>query len=58
MLSLINLAWLKPSVRRIKLSLVSGLDVDFVDRDVAIQQVIKWAGMLTWTLSLLIGMWR
>jgi KaiC/GvpD/RAD55 family RecA-like ATPase len=44
MLSLINLAWLKPSVRRIKLSLVSGLDVDFVDRDVAIQQVIKWAG--------------
>jgi len=44
MLSLINLAWLKPSVRRIKFSLVSGLDVDFVDRDVAIQQVIKWAG--------------
>ncbi|PLC61197.1 AAA family ATPase, partial [Vulcanisaeta sp. EB80] len=31
-------------MRRIKLSLVSGLDVDFVDRDVAIQQVIKWAG--------------
>jgi len=30
-------------MRRIKLSLVSGLDVDFVDRDVAIQQVIKWA---------------
>jgi len=44
MLSLINLAWLKPSVRRIKLSLAPGLDVDFVDRDVAIQQVIKWAG--------------
>jgi len=44
MLSLINLAWLKPSVRRIKLSLVLGLDVDFVDRDVAIQQVIKWTG--------------
>jgi hypothetical protein len=31
-------------MRRIRLSLVSGLDVDFVDRDVAIQQVIKWAG--------------
>ena len=31
-------------MRRIKLSLVLGLDVDFVDRDVAIQQVIEWAG--------------
>jgi hypothetical protein len=31
-------------MRRIKLSLALGLDVDFADRDVAIGQVVGWAG--------------
>ncbi len=43
MLSLINSAWLKPNVRRIKLSFVPGLDVEFVDRDVGLGQVMEWA---------------
>ncbi|MFP3485588.1 MAG: ATP-binding protein [Vulcanisaeta sp.] len=30
-------------MRRIRLSFAPGLEIDFVDRDVAIQQVIKWA---------------
>jgi len=42
MLSLINLAWLKLSVRRIRLPFMPGLDVDFMDRDVAIGQVVEW----------------
>ncbi|KUO81320.1 MAG: hypothetical protein AT718_11295 [Vulcanisaeta sp. JCHS_4] len=43
MLSLINLAWLKPSVRRVRLSFLPGLQVDFMDRDVAIGQVVEWS---------------
>jgi hypothetical protein len=43
MLSLINLAWLKPSVRRVRLSFLPGLQVDFADRDVAIRQVVEWS---------------
>jgi hypothetical protein len=30
-------------MRRVRLSFAPGLEIDFVDRDVAIQQVIKWA---------------
>jgi energy-coupling factor transporter ATP-binding protein EcfA2 len=43
MLSLINLAWLKPNVRMVRLPFLPGLQVDFVDRDVAIGQVVEWS---------------
>jgi len=62
-----------PLMRRVRLSFLPGLEIEFTDRDVALRQVEDWArestrwpivvfgpegGLLTWILSLLIGMWR
>jgi len=32
-----------PMVKRVRLSFAPGLEVEFVDRDRAIQQVIEWS---------------
>jgi hypothetical protein len=35
-------------VKRVRLSFVPGLEVEFVDRDKAIQQVVEWGEKSTW----------
>jgi predicted AAA+ superfamily ATPase len=35
-------------VKRVRLSFVPGLEVEFIDRDKAIQQVVEWGEKSTW----------
>jgi len=35
-------------VKRVRLSFVPGLEVEFVDRDKAIRQVVEWGEKSTW----------